>query len=356
VVKVLALREKFAHMSNFSGYDVLYHHLPDNIKTDSIFCNFQKMYPRGTGRLLSTTSKLISVSGFYNAQSVEAEFKLLIKSIKNKYDIIHYAYGEPYYGFGNILKKITKTPIVVTIHQPVTWWKAHEGLLKNYTSANTVITLSEYDRDYINANIPAKAICIPHGIDTGFYKPLQLYKNKQNENFKVIFAGRYLRDMVTLAAVIKKLSTSSITFHFDIVYFDKTHVLEPYLIEIMAMPNIKWHVNISEYELLSLYQNADCCLIPLEDSTANNALLEAMACGLPIVSTNLPSIKTYLDDSMSILGRKNNADDLCDALIFLYHDKGKKSIMGINARNKALNNFDWVIIANKTAEVFKSLC
>ena len=355
MVRVLALREKFAHMGNRSGYDALYHHFPGDIFVDSIFCNFKKMYPRGVGRLLATASKFASTSGFYNAQSIEAESKLLVKALMGKYHVIHYTYGEPYYGLLGITKKRSKAAIAITHHQPVSWWQAHESLFKKYDNVSTVIALSEYDKEYFDIHIPGKAVYIPHGVDTGFYKPVPAVEKSNDKPFRVIFAGRYLRDMTTLAAVVKKLSTLSINIQFDIVYIDKANVWQDYLIEIMGLPNITWYADINDRELLYLYQQADCCLIPLEDCTANNAILEAMACGLPIISTDLPALKTYADDSMSILGRKSNADDLCDALQMLYNSESKRKAMAINARDKAVQYFGWNIVAGKTAGLFESL-
>ncbi|MDB5147528.1 MAG: hypothetical protein JWQ57_1548 [Mucilaginibacter sp.] len=352
--KILALREKFAHMSSVSGYDALYNHFPDDVDIDSIFCNFKKMYPRGIGRLLTTASKFASTSGFYNAQSIEAESRLLARSYKVKFDLIHYTYGEPYFGLLGITKKKSKAAVVITHHQPVSWWQVNERLFKKYRNVSAVIALSEYDRAYLNTHIGDRAICIPHGVDTDFYKPLPIIE-KKIDSFKVVFAGRYLRDMATLAAVIKKLSASSINIQFDIVYVNKANVWQQYLIEIMALPNVTWHADVNEHELLSLYQHADCCLIPLEDCTANNSILEAMACGLPIVSTDLPAIKTYLDNSISILGRKGNADDLCDALLMLYQNRELRESMSLNARKRSIEKFDWNKIATQTLNLFKSM-
>jgi len=355
MVKILALREQFDHMSAVSGYDALYHHFPADFAIDSVFGNFKKIYPRGIGRMLATASKFIGASGFYNAQSFAAESKLLTRSLTKQYDIIHYAYGEPYFGLGGAFKKSKKPAIVITNHQPVSWWQAHEYLFKKYNKANRVIALTEYDNAYFNAHMQGKSICIPHGVDTNFYKPLSPGEQPADRPFKIIFTGRYLRDMATLAKVVKKLSATSMAFHFDVVYLEKKDIHESYLIEIMSLPNVKWHADISENELLHLYRQADCCLLPLEDCTANNAILEAMACGLPIVSTDLPAIKTYLDGSMAILGRKGNADDLCEALIMLYNDEVKMNAMAVNSRNKALKYFDWNIIAGQTGELFRSL-
>jgi glycosyltransferase involved in cell wall biosynthesis len=342
-------------MGNVSGYDALYHHFADGVETDSIFCNFRKMYPRGIGRLLATASKFASSSGFYNAQSVEAESRLLTRSLKARYDAIHYTYGESYYGLLGMTKRRSKPAVVLTHHQPVTWWQAHEKLFKKYNNVSAVIALSEYDRAYFNEHIPGKVTCIPHGVDTNFYKPLDASEKNKDQPFRVIFSGRYLRDMETLANVVKRISASSINIQFDIVYIHKENVWQQYLVEMMSLPNVHWYADINDQELLSLYQQADCCLVPLEDCTANNAILEAMACGLPIVSTELPSIETYLDGTIAMLGRKGNADDLCDALLMLYEDDELRKSMSANARKKAITHFDWNMIAGKTLNFFKSL-
>lgn len=161
--------------------------------------------------------------------------------------------------------------------------------------------------------------------------------------------------MNTLAAIVKKLSGSSLAMQFDIVYTDKQSVQQTYLIEIISLPNVTWHTDVNDQQLLSLYQQADCCLIPLEDCTANNAILEAMACGLPLATTDLPAVKTYVDDTMSILGRKGNADDLCDALLSLQNNTGLRENLSKKARERAITYFDWNKIAVQTLDLFKSL-
>ena len=353
MVRLLALREQFAHMGKVSGYDALYRYLPGDISNDSIFCNFQKGYPRGIGRMLTIASRLFGTSDFYNAQSFEVEAKMLLYSFTGSYDLIHYTYGEPYISVGGMINKFIKSAIVITNHQPVSWWEKHQGLFKKYRNAAKVITLSDYDTAYFNSRQPGKAVCIPHGVNTAFYKPLSAADKKESKTFKVIFTGRYLRDMETLAAVIAKLSASSNEFTFDVVYLERSLIWQSCLQEIMNYNNVNWHHSLTDDELLKLYQQADCLLLPLDDCTANNAILEGLACGLPVVSTDLPAIKTYLNETVSILGRKGNAGDLCEALIYLCENETKKNGMAENARKRAVQLFDWNEIAGITADMFR---
>ena len=98
--------------------------------------------------------------------------------------MIHYTYGESYFGFGGIIKKFKKAGIVTTNHQPFSWWNKHEFLFKKYNNVDAVIVLSEYDKEYFNTHIPGKAHCIPHGVDIDFYKPPNFEKiERENSRY-----------------------------------------------------------------------------------------------------------------------------------------------------------------------------
>ncbi|WP_374951526.1 glycosyltransferase family 4 protein [Mucilaginibacter sp.] len=337
-------------MQAISGYDALYDHFPAGIKVESVFCNFQKRYPRGIGRMMEKSAALAGGPGFYNAQSLEAEMRLLWKAGINKYDLVHYAYGESYFGIGRILKK--RLPVFVTNHQPVSWWERHTGFAARYANASKVITLSEHDRDYFNILQPGKAVCIPHGVNTKFYRPDTAAV--PSGPFNVLFVGRYLRDTVALCRTVNNLRSLQPDIRFDVVYADRAGYLQTGMQELAKLPEVNWHTGVSAEALRGLYSKADCCLIPLEDSTANNAILEAMACGTPVVTTNLPAVHTYLDETSAMFARPKNSDDLTDLVLSLYREPGKKSAMGKKAREKAVRDLDWEVIALKTFDLFNS--
>ena len=57
--------------------------------------------------------------------------------------------------------------------------------------------------------------------------------------------------------------------------------------------------NISDTQLLTLYQESLFQVLPLNTVTASLALLEGCACGLPLISINSENIKFYISNAIT---------------------------------------------------------
>jgi len=79
-------------------------------------------------------------------------------------------------------------------------------------------------------------------------------------------------------------------------------------------------------------------------ATANLALLEGMACGLPVLSTGLPSVKEYAPGSEAILIDNNDPDSFIDVIRHLADDAHARQTMSVEARKRA-EELDWRNIA-----------
>lgn len=88
--------------------------------------------------------------------------------------------------------------------------------------------------------------------------------------------------------------------------------------------------SVKHSDLPWFYSAADIFVLPTLNEGCCNAIIEAMACGLPIVSTNAPFNNDILDDSCSIRINPIKINEIADAIKTLYsnHDLMYKLRMG----------------------------
>lgn len=80
---------------------------------------------------------------------------------------------------------------------------------------------------------------------------------------------------------------------------------------------------------------ADCFVLPTLHEGCCNAVIEALACGLPVVSSNLPFNWDVLDESNSILVDPLNVDEIAQAIKKLRDDKDYRNLLSEGALRKA---------------------
>ena len=96
---------------------------------------------------------------------------------------------------------------------------------------------------------------------------------------------------------------------------------------------------------------ADFFLLPTTAEGSSNAILEAMGCGLPIISSNIPENLEILDDSCAILVDPWDVHGLKSAVELLSRDESLRTTMSIASTNiasryhikdRALAIIDWI--------------
>jgi len=104
-----------------------------------------------------------------------------------------------------------------------------------------------------------------------------------------------------------------------------------------------------------LYNSAAVVVLPSLLEATSIAGLEAMACGRPIVATNVGGLPEIMDNGREgILVGARDPEQLASAIIDLLSNESKAGSMGRNARERAERDFSWREIARKTVEVYRS--
>ena len=132
--------------------------------------------------------------------------------------------------------------------------------------------------------------------------------------------------------------------------FPKSHV-NPIISSLKIMSKL----DISEKRLREIYRNARLLILPFIHCTANNSLLEAIACGLPVVSNDVGSIRDYAKDEFADLLPPGDADGMTEAIFRLINNPEEARKRGQAARLFAEKHLNWEIIANQTMSVYNKI-
>jgi glycosyltransferase involved in cell wall biosynthesis len=107
--------------------------------------------------------------------------------------------------------------------------------------------------------------------------------------------------------------------------------------------------------LAAFYSIADVVVLPSIDTSEafGLVLVEAMASGKAVVASNLPGVRTVVDDDYNgFLVEPRNADKLSSRIQVLLNDDGLRKRFGLRGRKKAVEKYSWYKIALQLNEVY----
>ncbi len=278
---------------------------------------------------------------WYNLSDFAAELRTLPFYMRPRRALLlHYLDGEHSAQFlPRLLRFRSRPATIVTYHQPP---DVLERVIRRDVARqfDCITVVAPEQAEFLRTLVePAKVRLILHGIDTEFYRPAS--NKSHNATVKCVTVGHNYRDYRVVRGVAERLrSISQVEFH----------VVSPRTTGVEDLSNVRCYRGLTDDQLLHLYQEADILFLPLTKATANNSLLEGMACGLPVLSTFLPSIHSYTSEGCAILVQKNNASQFAEALLYLVENPLARKTMAAEARKKA-EELDW----RNIAPIFESI-
>jgi len=305
-------------------------------------------FPIPSARIRRWLGSQVSKSSmpWYKLSDLAAELRALPGCLFHRTNIVHFLDGEhcPQY-LPKVLKKarLSHTRIIVTYHQsPELLDDLIDSEILSYIDHVTVVSPTQLS--YFQKFLPSNRISLLlHGINTDFFRPGT--RPRHDAIFKCITVGYWLRDWNAVRQVVEELrGEKNIEFH----------VVGKWETGLDDMPNVVFHRHVDDVTLRTLYQQADMLFLPLTQSTANNTLLEGIACGLPVVSTSLPSIHAYLPGEEGILVEGNDTNLLMDAILKIKTDRDLRQRMAKRARVRA-EELSWWNIAPKYEALYSNL-
>jgi len=108
--------------------------------------------------------------------------------------------------------------------------------------------------------------------------------------------------------------------------------------------------------LTALYASADIFVLPTLVETFGMVLVEAMAAGLPIVTTDAPGVCDVVEDGFNgIKVKVGNSAQLAAATADLLRNKGKADALSSNGRASAVRKYNWPVVTAAYADFYKKI-
>jgi glycosyltransferase involved in cell wall biosynthesis len=293
-----------------------------------------------------------------------------IAKIKKKFDIIHaHNSNFPYIEnledeyvltvHGTLFEHIKNRPIKdfhsLGLHTFSPVLIKHDRLLVK--KAKKVIAVSYDVKNSIIHNYGRSDVTVVHnGVDSNFFKP----NTASDFDFEyILYTGRHSPEK-GLDDLIK--SASSVIKEYPKIKYiitgsgPLTNYIKKLIDTLDLQENVILTGRVSLSQLLRYYQNASLYILPSLFEGLPTSLMEAMSCGLPNVSTIIPSIQELaIDGKTSILVPPKNARILADETINLIENSKLRKKLGKNSRKRVVTCFSWDKIGSKIENIYNKI-
>jgi glycosyltransferase involved in cell wall biosynthesis len=310
-----------------------------------------------------------------------ARLKELCK--QRRFDIIHDNQG---LGYGLLLMKRLKIPVIATIHHPLpidsqadleqaNGFRQRWRIKRFYSfirmqalvarRLDRVITVSQSSAKDTNLffRVPADRLRVVYnGIDTDIYRVdeetsrardgLIMVANTDDRKKGVLYLLQALqllrKDGIKLTIVDDAERHSS--------YIEDVGPLPSYGFKLVRKLNLDGMVHftgrLTRDELVKRYSAAKIAVVPSLYEGFGLPAAEAMACGVPVIATTGGALPEVVGDA-GILVPPKNADALAAAIKQLLADKQAQQRMSEAGRKRVREKFSWEQAARKTLEVYQ---
>jgi len=182
---------------------------------------------------------------------------------------------------------------------------------------------------------------LPRGLDTELFHPARRDPaffekfGRRNGEVRLLYVGRISRDkdLDLLATAYRRLRNEGLPIQLFVVGHG------PYLKALAkSLPEAFFTGYLTGTELATAYASADIFVFPSTTDTFGNVILEAQACGVPVIVSDSGGPKELVEDGMNgLITRSRDVDDFTRAIRSLIANAALRERMGSAARKSVID-------------------
>jgi len=271
--------------------------------------------------------------------------KLLASLFSQNADIIHTTVPLTY--------KLWKKPVVMTIHGEYTRekniWRFFYPLAIG--KAQIVTVPSRFLKERLNLK---EAVVIPNAVIPESFSQVQ-HSEKKVINLVTVTSFYFSDKAEGVLHILEAISAAQKEIAAKIQY---TVVGGGPFLEKVKGTATSYNINVKFTDRITnvkeVLADSDIFLYNSLHDNFPMAILEAMACGLPVIINNVGAVSEIIENGKDgyICG---NEKDYCERLLNLVNDYKLRGFVGNNARNTVENKFNWASVVNNYIDVYNKV-
>ncbi|MFN3236175.1 MAG: glycosyltransferase family 4 protein [Pseudomonadales bacterium] len=306
--------------------------------------------------------------GFAEPYTFGRRLQAYFKKHKPDYDIIH---DNQSLCWGTLWLQEQGYPLITTIHHPITsdrdialkhaeTWQQRLLIRRWHSFINMqekvvrrlkhIVTVSDVSRrDVADAfQINAGGLTVVHnGIATDIFKPMPAVRRIPNRIMATASADQPLKGLRYLLQAIKQLAPQFPDIHLTVLGKLKEDGDTANLLKNLKIDqHLTFVSGIETEELVRLYAEASVVVVPSIYEGFGLPAGEAMACGVPVISTTGGALPEVVGDA-GVLVPVRDADAIATAVTELLKDDQKRESLGQAGRERILKHFSWQVAAEQ---------
>ena len=218
--------------------------------------------------------------------------------------------------------------------------------------------ISEFSRRSFSHQTLARACVVMGGVDSDHFRPAP----DVERTGEVLYVGRLLPHkginyLVEAVGGATPLTIMGHLFRHERRFFDE-------LQRLALGKRINFLLDAGDSMIISAYQRALCVVLPSVHRTIygdyhpipellGQTLLEAMACGTPVICTDVGSLPEIVEDGVTgFVVPPNDAAALGKRITWLRSNPQAAARMGATARKRVLDRFSWDVVVDRCLNAY----